>query len=123
MKRFILSTIMLAVVCCGSLVSCNKKPPKPVGYRFVKLTNDGKEQVEEIKAINDSDALKQYFNRMEKIIVENIGKEEEPFKAMYVISPSGDTLNTNEELIKKVLEPDVPSNQVINLKDIAPSTH
>ena len=87
------------------------------------MTNDGKEQVEEIKAINDSDALKQYFNRMEKIIVENIGKEEEPFKAMYVISPSGDTLNTNEELIKKVLEPDVPSNQVINLKDIAPSTH
>ena len=39
---------------------------------------------------------------MEKIIVENIGKETQPFKSMFVISPEGDTLNTNKELIEAI---------------------
>ena len=89
---------MAAVVCC-CVISCNEKPKS---YKFVKIVDDGKEEVEDIEAKNDTDALKQYFDRMEKIIVANIGKQEEPFKAMYVISPDGDTLNTNKELLRTV---------------------
>ena len=89
---------MAAVVCC-CVISCNEKPKS---YKFVKIVDDGKEEVEDIEAKNDTDALKQYFDRMEKIIVANIGKQEEPFKAMYVISPDGDTLNTNEQLLEAV---------------------
>ena len=97
MKK-IVSVLLLAVVCC-CLFSCNEKPKN---YRFVKVANDGKEEVEKIEAKNDTDALKLYFDRMEKIILANIGKQEEPFKAMYVISPDGDTLNTNAELLEAV---------------------
>ena len=97
MKK-IVSILMVAVVCC-CVISCNEKPKS---YRFVKIANDGKEEVENIEAKNDTDALKQYFDRMEKIIVANIGKQEEPFKAMYVVSPDGDTLNTNAELLEAV---------------------
>ena len=97
MKK-IVSILMVAVVCC-CVISCNEKPKS---YKFVKIVNDGKEEVENIEAKNDTDALKLYFDRMEKIIVANIGKQEEPFKAMYVISPDGDTLNTNEQLLEAV---------------------
>ena len=100
MRRHLFAFI-LAAVCCGCLVSCNEKPK---GYRFVKVQADGKEEVEMIEAKNDTDALNQYFDRMEKIIVANIGKESEPFKAMYVISPAGDTLNTNKELLESVMK-------------------
>ena len=97
MKK-IISILMVAVVCC-CVISCNEKPKS---YRFVKIANDGKEEVENIEAKNDTDALKQYFDRMEKIIVANIGKQEEPFKAMFVVSPDGDTLNTNQQLLEAV---------------------
>ena len=97
MMKKIISVLLLAVVCC--MFSCNEKPKS---YKFVKVTNDGKEEVEKIEAKNDTDALKLYFDRMEKIIMANIGKQEEPFKAMYVISPDGDTLNTNAELLEAV---------------------
>ena len=97
MKRIVYA-LLLAVVCCG-VFSCNEKPKS---YRFVKVTNDGKEEVENIEAKNDTDALNQYFDRMEKIIIENIGKETQPFASMYVISPNGDTLNTNKELIEAI---------------------
>ena len=99
MKR-IIPILLIAALCCGVL-SCNEKPKS---YRFVKVTNDGKEEVENIQATNDTIALNMYFERMEKIIVANLGKSEEPFKAMYVISPDGDTLNTNEELIEAVMK-------------------
>ncbi len=95
-----LSAVMLAAVCCGCLVSCNEKPRS---YKFVKVAHDGNEQVEKFEASNDTAALKIYFDRMEKIIVDNINKQAEPFKAMYVISPDGDTLNTNEELLKTMM--------------------
>ena len=96
MKK-IVSVLLLAVVCC-CVFSCNEKPRS---YQFVKVATDGKEEVEKIEAKNDTDALKLYFDRMEKIIVDNIGKEE-PFKAMFVISPEGDTLNTNAKLLEAV---------------------
>ena len=98
MMKKIVCALLLAVVCCG-VFSCNEKPKS---YRFVKVTNDGKEEVENIEAKNDTDALNLYFDRMEKIIVENIGKETQPFKSMCVISPEGDTLNTNKELIEAI---------------------
>lgn len=97
MKKIALA-LLLAVVCCG-VFSCNEKPKS---YRFVKVTNDGKEEIENIEAKNDTDALNLYFDRMEKIIVENIGKETQPFKSMYVVSPDGDTLNTNKELLEAI---------------------
>ena len=97
MKKF-LYVLLLAVVCCG-VFSCNEKPKS---YRFVKITADGKEEVENIEAKNDTDALNLYLGRVEKIIIANLEKGEQPFKAMYVISPDGDTLNTNEELLKAV---------------------
>ena len=97
MKRAVYA-LLLAVVCCG-VFSCNEKPKS---YRFIKVTTDGKEEVEKIEAKNDTDALNLYFNQMEKVIIENIGKEEQPYKAMYVISPDGDTLNTNKGLLEAV---------------------
>ena len=87
-------------MCCGCLISCNEKPRS---YKFVKVANDGSEQVEEFDASNDTAALKIYFDRMEKIIVDNINAQAKPFKAMYVISPDGDTLNTDEELLKTMM--------------------
>ena len=101
MRKFI--AIVVAVAACGCLLtSCNEKPKS---YRFVKVMNDGQEQVENITAQNDTDALKQYLSTMEKIILENIGKtDEQPFKAMFVISPDGDTLNTNNELLEAAMK-------------------
>ena len=101
MKRIIFSVIV-AAVCCSCLISCNEKPNR---YRFVKVM-DGKEEVETIEAKNDTDALKQYFNLMEKIVVANL--DGSPYEAMYVISPDGDTLNTDEELMKAVFEDMMP---------------
>ena len=95
MKK-ILFVLLLAVVCCG-VFSCNEKPKS---YRFVKVTTEGKEEVENIEAKNDTDALNQYFNLMEKTLIANIEKAQAPYKEMFVISPEGDTLNTNQELLK-----------------------
>lgn len=117
MRRFIFG-IALAAVCCGCLISCNEKPKH---YRFVKQLYNGKEEVEEINAKNDTDALKQYFSQMEKIIVESLDKPESGFKAMYVISPDGDTLNKDEALMKAIVKPDpieiirqMPTHQIKN---------
>ena len=99
-----LIAIIAVVATCGCLLTgCNEKPKN---YRFVKVMNDGQEQVENINATNDTDALKQYLNAMEKIILENIGKsaDAQPFKAMFVISPDGDTLNTNNELLEAAMK-------------------
>ena len=99
MKK-IIPILLVAALCCGVL-SCNEKPKS---YKFVKVTADGKEEVEKFEAKSDTDALNLYFERMEKVIVANIEKQEEPFKAMFVISPDGDTLNTNKELLEAVMK-------------------
>ncbi len=102
MKK-ILASLFLAAVACGCLVSCNEKPKH---YQFVKVTTDGQELVEEITAKNDTDALKLYLDRMEKILVENMDKpDQQQYKVMYIISPSGDTLNTNEQLLQSIVIP------------------
>ena len=92
--------ILLVALVCGTVVSCNEKPTH---YRFVQINPDGTEKVENIDAKNDTDALKQYIGRMEKILIASVAKGEEPnIEAMYVISPSGDTLNTNKELLNVI---------------------
>lgn len=101
MRKFI--AIIAVVAVCGCLLTgCNEKPKS---YRFVKVMNDGTEQVEDITAKNDTDALRQYMKAMEKVILENIDKPDaQPFKAMFVISPEGDTLNTNNKLLEAAME-------------------
>ena len=106
MKKLLTIAIM-ALVCGGVLLSCNEKPKS---YKFVKVFKDGNQDVEEFTAKNDTDALNLYFDRMEKVIVANLEKSEEPFEAMYVISPEGDTLNTNEELLKVAMK-SIPTQQ------------
>ena len=73
-------------------------------YKFVMVRQDGSELVEDLKAKNDTDALALYIERMEKTVVANIDKDVPPYKEMFVVSPEGDTLNTNEELLKVVTE-------------------
>lgn len=99
----ILSFVLVALVCC-CVISCNEKPK---GYKFVQVNKDGSEQVEKLEAVNDTDALNKYFERMEKILMENISKNESSVEAMYVISPEGDTLNKNAELLQAVMK-DLP---------------
>ena len=102
MKKIVSILLLAAIVCCGA-ISCNEKPKN---YRFVTLGKDGKEKVDEFSAKNDVEALKLYFDRMEKVIMDNIGKEP-TYEAMYVLSPDGDTLNTNKELLQSVMK-DLP---------------
>ena len=67
MMKKILSAIVLAALCCG-MFSCNEKPPQ--NYKIVKVLNDGKEEVEELVAPNDTVALNMYLDKLGKIIVE-----------------------------------------------------
>jgi len=113
MKRLFLISI-LAAVCCGCFVSCNEKPTH---YRFVKVLNDGKEEVEQLDAKDDTAALNIYMKRMEEILVQSIEKQEEsPYKSMFIISPDGDTLNTNKELLKAVVETQIQKNAPANVE-------
>lgn len=87
---------------CGCIVtSCNEKPKN---YRFVKIMPDGKEVVEDISAVNDTDALRQYMTAMEQAVLATIDKPGEQHKAMFVISPDGDTLNTDNELMEAAMK-------------------
>ena len=97
--RKLFYAIVAAAVCSGCMVSCNEKPAH---YRFVKVMNDNKEVVEQIDATNDTAAVKLFIDRMTKIVIDN---KEPDVKAMYIISPDGDTLNTNEELMEAALQP------------------
>ena len=98
--------LLLATVCCGCLISCNEKPRS---YKFVKIMTDGKEEVESFEAKNDTLAVKEYFNRMEKIVVANMEKQDTTIKAMDVIDPEGDTLNMDETLMTVALNLAAPA--------------
>ena len=100
--RKLLSAILLAAVCCGCLVSCSNELPKQ--YKFVKVLPGGTEEVEEMTASSDTAALKMYLDRMEKILVESLDQgKSQPYEMMFIISPDGDTLNTNEELLRAIV--------------------
>ena len=81
------------------MISCNEKPKN---YKFVKRAMDGTEQVEEFQAKNDTDALNLYLDRMAAVVIENLNNQVPKFDKMFVISPDGDTLNTNQELLDHV---------------------
>ena len=116
MKK-IIPIVLMAVLGC-SMVGCstatedkaNKEQSEQaeqaaeIVYKFVMVRQDGSELVEDLKAKNDTDALTLYIERMEKTVVANIDKDVPPYKEMFVVSPEGDTLNTNEELLKVVTE-------------------
>ena len=97
MKRIIPALIIAFTL--ANLSSCNEKPKSD---QFVMRAKDGTEKVEKIAAKNDTDALNMYLDRMSAVIVASIEKKEPPFEAMFVISPEGDTLNTNKELLEYV---------------------
>ena len=81
------------------MISCNEKPKN---YKFVKRAMDGTEQVEEFQAKNDTDELNIYLDRMAAAVIENLDSPQPKFDKMFVISPDGDTLNTNQELLEQV---------------------
>ena len=89
MRKFF-HAILLVAVCCGCLVSCNEKPKS---YRYVKVMPDGKEVVEKIEAENDTAAAKIFLERMVKTFSQ---PQDAPAQVIYIISPEGDTLNTNK---------------------------
>lgn len=70
------------------------------GYRIVYIKADGTEDVEKIVAENDTDAVKQFTDKVTAIAMKSIDEKEPPFKKVVVLSPVGDTLNKNDELIK-----------------------
>jgi hypothetical protein len=122
MKR-IIPFLVLAALCCGA-ISCNEKQQAKeneteaaenvelITYKFVKNMADGKQIEEQIEAKNDTDALSKFIDRMTKIILEEAtaGDDKVKTESMYVISSTGDTLNTNEELMG-VIEKQIMTNQ------------
>ena len=98
--RKLIGIVVLAAVCCGVLTSCNEKPRN---YKFVRVLADGQEQVEKITAKNDTDALKLYLDALEKNILQSLDHKGPEYKMMYIISPEGDTLNTDQELTEAVM--------------------
>ena len=101
-------TIIVAAACCGCLISCNesqqgnKEEAKKLTYRMVTVMPNGRELTEKIEAENDTVAAKQFVDKMTKLIA---GNQQPDFEALYIISPNGDTLNTNLELMEAVMKP------------------
>ena len=91
--------ILIAAIALSCMWSCNEKPRH---YKFVKIAMDESEQVETFDAQNDTDALNIFLDRMSAVVIENLNKNAEPLKEMLVISPEGDTLNKNNELLESI---------------------
>ena len=113
--RKLFHVMLLAAVCCGCLVSCNEKPKS---YRYVKVMPDGKEVVEKIEAENDTVAAKIFLDRMVKTFSQ---PQDAPAKVIYIISPEGDTLNTNKGLMEAAFQQTAQpqDSKVIPLKPVA----
>ena len=116
--RKLFCAILIAAVCCGCLVSCNEKPKS---YRFVKVMPDGKEVVETIEATNDTAAAKVFLDRMVKMYSQ---PQDTPVQAVFIISPEGDTLNTDQALMEAVFQQTAQpqDSKVIPLKPLKPLT-
>ena len=99
---------MLAAVSCGCLISCNgndqsnKEEPKKLIYRMVTVMPDGRELSDRIEAENDTVAAKQFVDKMTKLVA---GNQQPDYEALYLISPDGDTLNTNLDLMEAAMNP------------------
>ena len=111
MKKII--PIITAIIALCAASSCNEKPTH---YSFVQNYEDGKQIVERIDAKNDTDALKLFIDRMSAILLASMADsttEKAPIKDMFIISPKGDTLNTNAELMQVIEKQLVDQKQVI----------
>ena len=101
-EKIMRKIIPAVIIALCMLSSCNEKPKH---YSFVQNMSDGKQVVEEIDAQNDTVALKMFLDRMSKVIIanmENTDSTSAQIESMFVISPDGDTLNTNQELIQAI---------------------
>ena len=101
MRRSLFSLIV-AVIALSCLASCNKKPRH---YQMVQNMSDGQQIVERFDAENDTIAFNKYLDRMAKILVDNMKENDSTaakIESMFVISPDGDTLNTNTELMHAI---------------------
>ncbi len=120
MKK-IIPFLMLAVLCCG-MISCNEKPAKDkekdsgdvelISYKIVKNLADGSQVTDKIEAKNDTDAVRKFIDLMTKDVVADSEKDSTTIKSMYIISPKGDTLNTNDQLIMNAVEPSSNSKMI-----------
>ncbi len=114
MKK-IIPIALLAMLGCG-MAGCNgstqektapeqaEQPATENVYKLVQVREDGTEQVEEMKAKDDTVAVTLFLDRVEKSVMANIDKETQPYKAMYLVSSKGDTLNNDDNLLKAVME-------------------
>lgn len=99
-----LTYILLIFIAVFCMASCgNSSNEKGDGYRIVFVTKDGSKEVEKIEAQNDTDAVRQFTQKVSTIVFSNLDKEEPPFEDAYVLSPDGDKLNKNEELLKAAI--------------------
>ena len=95
--------LIVAVIVLSCLVGCNKKPPRQ--YQMVQNMSDGKQIVEKFEADNDTIALNKFLDRMSDIVAINMTESDSTaadIESMFVISPEGDTLNTNPELMHAI---------------------
>ena len=119
--RRIIPTLIIALMLIG-ITSCNEKPRE---YQIVINTVDGKQQIEKLTAANDTVALNMYLDRMTKSIIAETEKDSTSIESMFILSPEGDTLNTNKELLMKAVEPTLNNNdmkiQVKEMKVPAPA--
>ena len=99
-KRFFI--LVVTVIALSCLVSCNKQPRH---YQMVQNMSNGQQIVEQFDADNDTVALNKYLDHMANIIVANMNQNDSTaakIESMFVISPEGDTLNTNPELMHAI---------------------
>lgn len=98
----LITSLLTAVMAIACLSSCNEKPRH---YTFIQNMSDGKQIVEQIDAKNDTVALNLFLDRMTKAIVDNLEDSDSTsakVESTYIISPDGDTLNTNLELTQAI---------------------
>ena len=94
--------LLAAVIAMSWLTSCNEKPRH---YQMVENMANGQQVIEKFDAANDTVALNLYLDRMTKVIMANMTdstSQAPAVESMYVISPDGDTLNTNDELMRVI---------------------
>ena len=75
---------------------------KSDSYRIVYVSKDGSKEIEKIEAKNDTDAVKQFTQKVAAIAFSNLDKEEFPYQDVMVLSPSGEVLNKNKDLMNAV---------------------
>lgn len=96
-----LSYILIISLAVFSMAGCGcSGNEKGDGYRIVYVSKDGSKNVEKIEALNDTDAVKQFSKKVSSLVFKNLDKDEPPYEDVYVLSPDGEKLNKNKDLMK-----------------------